>query len=71
MRHLSFGHGIHYCLGAGLGRMEARIAVTRLLAQFQGLRLNESSPPVPLQSVVLFGLQHLPVQWDHAIVRAA
>ena len=57
VRHLSFGHGIHYCLGAGLGRMEARIAVTRLLAQFQGLRFIESSPPVPLQSVVLFGLQ--------------
>ena len=29
--HLSLGHGIHFCLGAHLGRMEARIALTKLL----------------------------------------
>lgn len=71
VRHLSFGHGIHYCLGAGLGRMEARIAITRLLAQFKGLRLHETQPTVALQSMVLFGLQHLPVQWDEALAKAA
>ncbi|MEU4131692.1 cytochrome P450 family protein [Streptomyces wuyuanensis] len=36
-RHLSLGHGPHYCLGAPLARMEATIALERLFARFPGL----------------------------------
>ncbi|MEU7607974.1 cytochrome P450 [Micromonospora sp. NPDC049204] len=37
--HLSFGHGPHFCIGAGLARLEAQIAITRLTEAIPGLRL--------------------------------
>jgi cytochrome P450 len=37
-RHLGFGHGIHFCLGAGLGRLEARVMFRRLAERLPGLR---------------------------------
>jgi cytochrome P450 len=39
-RHLGFGHGIHYCLGAGLGRLEARVVFRRHAARLPGLQLT-------------------------------
>lgn len=62
-RHLSFGHGIHYCLGAALGRIEGRVGIGSLLRRFADLRMDEDNPPVPLVSVVLFGLSSLPVRF--------
>jgi cytochrome P450 len=38
-RHLAFGKGLHYCLGANLGKLEAQIAVTELARRYPGLRL--------------------------------
>lgn len=40
-RQLGFGHGIHYCLGAGLGRLEARVMFQRLAERLPGLRLAD------------------------------
>ncbi|MEV7941422.1 cytochrome P450 [Kitasatospora sp. NPDC088264] len=40
-RHLAFGHGIHHCLGAQLGRLQAEVAFTELLRRFPALRLAE------------------------------
>ncbi|MFC0623435.1 cytochrome P450 family protein [Kribbella deserti] len=37
--HLGFGHGIHFCVGAPLGRLEGEIAIGRLLARYPGIRL--------------------------------
>jgi cytochrome P450 len=44
-RHLGFGHGIHYCLGAALARLEARVAFEELLARFPAYRLEVEHPP--------------------------
>ncbi|MGH9795602.1 MAG: cytochrome P450 family protein [Candidatus Acidiferrales bacterium] len=61
-RHLAFGHGIHFCLGAALARMEAQIAVNSLLQRLPKFRL--AVPVDSLQwnaSLVLRGLKALPV----------
>lgn len=61
--HLAFGHGIHFCLGAALARLEGRIAIAALLDRYPGLRL--ACPPDELPwRVTLFvrGLAHLPVR---------
>lgn len=42
-RQLGFGHGIHYCLGAGLGRLEARVMFQRLAERLSGLRLADDT----------------------------
>jgi cytochrome P450 len=62
-RHLSFGHGIHHCIGAPLARLEGEIAIGRLLARFSGLRLD--ADPATLRwhgSVLMHGLHSLPVR---------
>jgi cytochrome P450 len=63
-RHLAFGQGIHYCLGAPLARLEARIAIATLLRVAPDLRL--AVPRAKLRwrrGVVLRGLERLPVAW--------
>ncbi len=59
-RHVAFGGGIHFCLGAPLARMEARIAIPALLARLPGLELGPQ-PPVRRDTVTLRGLASLPV----------
>ena len=65
-RHLSFGHGIHYCLGAGLGRMEARIGIGTLVRRLKDLRFDDAAPAERLQSVVLYGWRTLPLRFTTA-----
>ncbi len=43
-RHLSFGHAIHFCLGAGLARLEAQTAFASLLRRFPRVTLGEDTP---------------------------
>lgn len=60
--HLTFGHGIHHCLGAPLARLEGRIALGSLLTRFPDLRL--AVPPGQLNwlpGVLMHGLAALPV----------
>ncbi|AUG79008.1 cytochrome P450 [Kitasatospora sp. MMS16-BH015] len=52
-RHLSLGHGPHFCLGAGLARLEAETALRELFGRYPGLALAEGKPaPVPLPSFI-------------------
>jgi cytochrome P450 len=61
-RHLGFGHGPHYCLGAFLARMEANIAFDTLLRRCPDLQLAEPRDAVRWrESFVLRGVQSLPV----------
>jgi cytochrome P450 len=61
-RHLSFGQGIHFCLGAPLARMEAQIAVGTLLRRMPELRLKVSPDSLRWRpSMILRGLDALPV----------
>ncbi len=61
-RHLSFGQGIHFCLGAPLARMEAQIAINTLLRRMPDLRLKVSPGSLRWRpSMILRGLDSLPV----------
>ncbi|MEU1629696.1 cytochrome P450 [Streptomyces sp. NPDC020096] len=59
--HLAFGRGIHFCLGAPLGRLEGRIAMNMLLDRFPHLRCDPDEPPTFLTIPNLTGPQKLPL----------
>jgi cytochrome P450 len=62
--HMALGHGIHFCLGAALARMQLRVAYKGMLDRFPGLRL--AVPPEELRFRLLapqHGIETLPVEW--------
>ena len=62
--HLSFGHGVHQCLGQQLARVEMRIAYPALLTALPGLRLAVPPEEVPMRSnMAIYGVHRLPVTW--------
>jgi len=61
-RHLAFGHGIHYCLGAPLARLEGKIAFNTLLARAPQLRLGVAAEEISYENImILHGLKKLPI----------
>jgi cytochrome P450 len=60
--HLTFGFGIHFCLGAPLARLEAQIAATRLAERLPAIRLSGAEPEWH-DSLILRGVKSLPVQF--------
>ena len=60
--HIAFGHGIHHCVGAALGRMEGNIAISRLLARFPRLELATERSIAYRHSNLMHGLTELPVR---------
>jgi cytochrome P450 len=60
IRPMSFGGGIHFCLGAQLARIEAEIAIGTLLSRFPKLTLDDPQHPEWRPTFVLRGLQRLP-----------
>lgn len=63
VRPLSFGGGIHHCLGAQLARIEAEIAIGTLLRRLPDLRLDDADNPEWRPTFVLRGLKRLPASW--------
>ncbi len=60
-RHLAFGLGHHFCPGAHLSRLEARIALRRTVERFPDLRL--AGEPERVEAYLLWGRRTLPVAW--------
>ncbi|MFP2903480.1 cytochrome P450 [Pyxidicoccus sp. 3LFB2] len=63
-KHLAFGRGIHFCVGAPLAKLEGRIAFEQLLQRLPNLRLRQEEPPVRRPYLMLRGFEHLPIAWD-------
>ncbi len=63
-RHLAFGQGIHYCLGAPLARMEGQIAINMLLKRMPDLRLTVPAEALKWRKgLMMHGLEKLPVEF--------
>ena len=60
-RHLAFGHGVHFCLGAALARMEVNSFFTELLPRLTSVELT--GKPELLATTFVGGLKHLPVRY--------
>jgi cytochrome P450 len=63
VKPLSFGGGIHFCLGAQLARIEAEIAIATLLRRIPDLRIDNVDNPEWRPTFVLRGLKALPASW--------
>jgi cytochrome P450 len=59
--HLGFGHGVHFCLGAPLSRLEARIALTDILQRLKGLALASGEPWEPRRALHVHGPARLSI----------
>lgn len=59
--HLAFGHGIHFCVGAPLARLEAKIALEALLERLPLLRRADDAPLEPLEGFMVHGVSSLPL----------
>ncbi len=61
--HLAFGHGVHFCLGAPLARLEVACALQRLFERFPDIRLAAPATELkPVVSLISNGHQQLPVR---------
>ena len=63
-RHIAFGYGIHYCLGAPLARLEAKIALGAMLERFTTVSRVPDTSLEPLQSSIVYGVHHLPMTFE-------
>ena len=62
-RHLAFGHGIHFCVGAPLARLEARIAMPMMLQQLKDIRRVEGVP-IMVHAGIVFVIRSLPITFQ-------
>ncbi len=62
--HIGFGHGVHYCIGAHLARLELQVAIERVLTRLPGLRLAVPERELRWkEDAMVNGLQALPIAW--------
>ena len=60
--HLSFGHSLHFCLGAPLARLEARIALDMLFDGYREIATVRDAPPEIYNPWTMVSAKHLPVE---------
>jgi cytochrome P450 len=65
-RHLGFGRGAHFCVGAPVGRLEGRIGLEVLAGRVPSLRREQVGEPEREEHVMLSGIARLPVGWSEA-----
>jgi cytochrome P450 len=65
-RHLAFGHGIHYCVGAALARIEARAVLTTLLERTREFTIDPNDAPRWAESFLVRRHEHLPLTATYA-----
>jgi cytochrome P450 len=64
-RHVAFGHGIHFCIGAPLARLETRIAFEALLTRFRNIKRVQETELEPLRAGGgFYGVKNLPVTFE-------
>lgn len=63
-KHLAFGFGVHYCLGAMLARMEIKALLTELIPRLRSIEL--AGEPAEMQTLFVGGLKRLPVKYELA-----
>lgn len=62
--HLTFGHGVHYCLGAPLARLQMKVILEELTRRLPDMRLADDRPPEVFRTFSFRGLKHLTVEWS-------
>ena len=65
--HVAFGHGIQFCLGAALARLESKIALSDLLGRFKNLELASDQPWEPRQALNVHGPTRLPIRFEESL----
>jgi cytochrome P450 len=62
--HIAFGHGAHFCLGAALSRLEAKVAIGDLVNRLAGFELAGSEPWEPRKAFHVHGPARLPIRFE-------
>ena len=65
-RHFAFGRGLHFCIGAGVARLETRVALEQLLARTTSIALDPDDPPTRRPSIFIRRHATLPVRIEPA-----
>jgi cytochrome P450 len=62
IKHLAFGYGVHFCLGAALARMEVNSFFTELLPRLKTIELNGNRELI--STTFVGGIKHLPIRYQ-------